>query len=150
MTTTFPHLCCVQQPKQNYELAVLPDKGLEPIYKSCSKLRSPYGFIILRFGKNGTLVSLSGTRKAQKGRRFFVVLLMLCMYHCLIMALVYKYSAMTLSYQMFSAVGLLNIHHSPTFAYFGCTNIYKTYQGHTSILEDDCSPDQITMTWGAW
>jgi hypothetical protein len=30
----------------------------------------------LRFGKNGTLVSLSATGKAQKGRKFFVVLLM--------------------------------------------------------------------------
>jgi len=44
--------------------------------KSCSKLRSSYGFIILRFGKNGTLVSLSASGKAQKGNKFFVVLLM--------------------------------------------------------------------------
>jgi hypothetical protein len=28
------------------------------------------------WGKNGTLVSLSATGKAQKGRKFFVVLLM--------------------------------------------------------------------------
>jgi hypothetical protein len=40
-------------------------------------LRSPYGFIILTFGKNGTLVSLSATGKAQKGRKFSVVLLMI-------------------------------------------------------------------------
>jgi hypothetical protein len=30
----------------------------------------------LRFGKNGTLVSLSASGKAQKGNKFFVVLLM--------------------------------------------------------------------------
>ena len=69
-TTTFLRLCCVQQPKQNSELAVLADKCLEPICKSCSKLRSPYGFIILRFGKNGTLVSLSATGKAKKAESF--------------------------------------------------------------------------------
>jgi hypothetical protein len=31
----------------------------------------------LRFGKNSTLVSLSASGKAQKGSKFFVVLLML-------------------------------------------------------------------------
>ena len=74
-TTTFLCLCCVRQPKQNSGLAVLPDECLELICKSCSKLRYPYCFRILRFGKNGTLVSLSATRKAKKGRKFFVVLL---------------------------------------------------------------------------
>ena len=75
-TTTFPRLCCVQRPKQSSGLAVLPDKCLELICKSCSKLWSPYGFRILRFGKNGTLVSLLASGKAQKGRKFFVILLM--------------------------------------------------------------------------
>jgi len=59
-------------------------------------------------------------------------LLCLCMHHCLIIALVYQYSAMILSYQMFSAAGLLNIYHSSTFVYVGCTNTYKTCQGHIS------------------
>jgi len=75
-TTTFLRLCCVQWPKQSSGLTVLPDKCLELICKSCSKLWSPYGFRILRFGKNGTLVSLFATGKAQKGRKFFVFLLM--------------------------------------------------------------------------
>ena len=79
-TTTFPCLCCVQQPKQCSELAVLPDKCLELICKSCFKLWSPHGFRILTFGKNGTLVSLLASRKAQKGRKFFVVLLMSARY----------------------------------------------------------------------
>ena len=59
-------------------------------------------------------------------------LLCLCMHHCLIIALVYKYSAMMLSCQMFSTTGLLNMYHSSTFVYFQCTNTYKTCQGHTS------------------
>jgi hypothetical protein len=37
-TTTFSCLCCIQQPKQCSELAVLPDKCLELICNSHSKL----------------------------------------------------------------------------------------------------------------
>ena len=75
-TTTFPRLGCVQQPKQCSELTVLPDNCLDLICKSCFKLWFPHGFRILTFGKNGTLVSLSAIGKAQKGSKFFVVLLM--------------------------------------------------------------------------
>ena len=73
---TFLCLCYVQQPKRNSGLAVLPNKCLELICKSCPKLWFPYGFRILRFGENGTLVRLSATGNAKKGRRFFEVLLM--------------------------------------------------------------------------
>ena len=74
--TTFPHLCCVEWPKWNSGLAVLPDECSELICRSCSKLWFPYGFRILIFWENGILVSLLATGKAKKGRKFFVVLLM--------------------------------------------------------------------------
>ena len=70
MTMTFPHLCCVQWLKKSSGLAVSPDKCLELICKSCSKLWSPYGFRILRFGKNSTLVSMSATGKPKKAKSF--------------------------------------------------------------------------------
>jgi len=38
----------------SFGLAVIPDKCLELICKSCYRLWSPYGFRILRFGQNGT------------------------------------------------------------------------------------------------
>jgi hypothetical protein len=72
----FPCFCCVQWPKQNSGPAVLLDKRLELLCNSYSKFWFLYDFWILRFGENGTLVSLSANGKAQKGRKFFVVLLM--------------------------------------------------------------------------
>ena len=76
-------------------------------------------------------------------------LLCLCMHYCLIIALVYKYSAMTLSSQIFLLLdSSIFIIHQPLFI-LGVQIHIKPVRD-TLLLEDDCSPDQSTTTWAAW